>query len=175
MLTPAQRTFIVNEQTIAPAVFNLLLNAGLGWLVFRKLERVPLWGDPSLGGDIVGTMFLLPLLTCLIVTPLVKRAARTGKVAWLSFAPAEHPILRLFPRSIWLRSLLLGFASLLLCGVPLIGLLSLLGVESWSVGVTVIAKGLYAALDAALVTPYVAMYALASGEEPATATQPTAR
>jgi hypothetical protein len=175
MLTPAQRTFIVNEQTIAPAVFNLLLNAGLGWLVFRKLEGVPLWGDPSLAGDILGTMLILPFLTGLIVTPLVKRAARTGKVAWLSFAPSEHPILRLFPRSVWLRSLLVGFASMLLVGVPLVGLLSLLGVESWSVGTTVIAKGLYAALIAGLVTPYIALYALASGEEPAAGAEQAAR
>jgi hypothetical protein len=64
MLTPAQRTFLVNEQTVAPAVFNLILNAGLGWLVFRHLERVPLWGDPSLAGDIIGTMLILPFLTC---------------------------------------------------------------------------------------------------------------
>ena len=56
-----------------------------------------------------------------------------------------------------------------------IGLLALLGVEGLSVGTTVIAKSLYAALIAALVTPYLALYALASGEEPAAGTEQAAR
>jgi hypothetical protein len=175
MLNAAQRTFIVNEQTIVPAVFNLALNAGLGWVVFKKLEQVPLWGDPSIAGDVVGTLFFLPFLTCLIVTPLVKRAARTGKVEWLSIAPGEHPVLRLFPRSVWLRALLVGLASVVLFGLPLLGLLALLGVEGWSVGTMVSAKGIYAALIAALVTPYLALYALAGSEEPATPSQQPAR
>jgi hypothetical protein len=175
MLNAAQRTFIVNEQTIVPAVFNLALNAGLGWVVFKKFESVPLWGDPSIAGDIVGTLFFLPFLTCLIVTPLVKRAARAGKVEWLSIAPGEHPVLRLFPRSVWLRALLVGLASVVLFGVPLLGLLALLGVEGWSVSTMVSAKGIYAALIAALVTPYLALYALAGGEEPAAPREQPAR
>jgi hypothetical protein len=175
MLNAAQRTFIVNEQTIVPAVFNLALNAGLGWVVFKKFESVPLWGDPSIAGDIVGTLFFLPFLTCLIVTPLVKRAARTGKVEWLSIAPGEHPVLRLFPRSLWLRALLVGFASVVLVGVPLIGLLAVLGTASWSVGTMVIVKSIYAALIAALVTPYLALYALTGGEEPAAPSEQPAR
>jgi hypothetical protein len=175
MLNAAQRTFIVNEQTIVPAVFNLALNAGLGWVVFKKLEQVPLWGDPSIAGDLVGTLFFLPFLTCLIVTPLVKRAARTGKVEWLSIAPGEHPVLRLFPRSVWLRALLVGLGSVVLFGVPLLGLLALLGVEGWSVGMMVSAKGIYAALIAALVTPYLALYALTGGEDPAAPSEQPAR
>lgn len=175
MLNAAQRTFILHEQTIVPAVFNLALNAGLGWVLFRQLQQVPLWGDPSLAGDIVGTLFFLPFVTCLVVTPLVKRAARAGKVQWLSIAPGEHPVLRLFPRSLWLRAAFVGFGSVLLLGAPLIGLLAALGVEGWSVGTTVIAKGLYAALIAALVTPYLALYALAGGDAPAAASEQPAR
>lgn len=175
MLSPAQRTFIVNEQTIVPAVFNLALNAGLGWVVFRKLEQVPLWGDPSIAGDLIGTLFLLPFLTCLIVTPLVKRAARSGKVDWVSFAPSEHPVLRLFPRSVWLRAALVGFGSVLLFAVPFLALLSAIGVEGWAPMTMVIAKGIYAGLIAALCTPYLALYALATGVEPAAGNEQPAR
>jgi hypothetical protein len=169
MLNAAQRTFITNEQTIAPAVFNFLLNAGLGWVLFRHLQLVPLWGDPSIAGDIAGTLFFLPFFTCLIVTPLVKRAARAGKVEGLAIAPAEHPLLRLLPRSIWARAMVVGLASVVLLGGPLIGLLSVLGVEGWSVGTAVTIKGIYAALIAALVTPYLALYALTRDSEPAPA------
>ena len=160
MLNAAQRTFITNEQTIVPAVFNLLLNAGLGWMAFKHLEQVPLWGKESIAGDIVGTFFLLPFFTCLIVTPLVKRAARAGKVEWLGIGPQEHPVLRLLPRSIWARAVLVGFACVVLFGAPAIALLSVLGVQGSSVGTIVIAKGIYAGLIAGLVTPVLALYAL---------------
>lgn len=169
MLSDAQRTFITKDQTIAPAVFNFVLNAGLGWAVFRHLQEVPLWGDPSISGDIVGTLFFLPFFTCLIVTPLVKRAARAGKVEGLTIAPAEHPLLRLFPRSIWARALVVGLASVVLLGGPLIGLLSVLGVQGWSVGTAITIKGIYAGAIAALVTPYLALYALTRDGEPAPA------
>jgi hypothetical protein len=167
MLNAAQRTFITNEQTIVPAVFNLAFNAGLGWMLFRHHQLVPLWGDPSIAGDILGTLFFLPFFTCLIVTPLVKRAARTGKVEWLAMAPREHPLLRLLPRSLWARAAVVGLACVVLFGPPSIGLLSLLGVEGWSVATAVTFKGIYAALLAAVVTPYIALYALTSGQEPA--------
>lgn len=167
MLNAAQRHFITAEQTIVPAVFNLAFNAGLGYLLFRHLQLVPLWGDPSIAGDIVGTLFFLPFFTCLIVTPLVKRAARSGKVEWLSIAAREHPLLRLWPRSVWARAVVVGLACVVLLGPPSIGLLSLLGVEGWSLTTAIVFKGIYAGLLAALVTPYFALYALTNEPQPA--------
>jgi hypothetical protein len=160
MLNPAQRAFITNEQILVPAVFNLALNAGLGWVLFHKHVPVPLWGDPSIANDIIGTLFFLPFFTCLVVTPLVKKAAQAGKVEGLAITPAEHPVLRLLPRSVWARAGFIGLACVVLFAPPSIGLLTAIGMQGWSIGTAVIFKGVFAGLLAALVTPYLALYAL---------------
>lgn len=165
MLTPAQRTFLTHQQIIAPALFNLALNAGLAWLLFRNHTPIPLWGDPSIAGDLLATLFLLPFFTCLAVTPLVRKAARDGKVAPLAIAPRQHPVLRLMPRSIWARAGLVGLACLVLLGPPSLLVLSLLGIDNVSLAAAVPFKGLFAALLGALVTPLLAMYALARDEQ----------
>lgn len=165
MLTPAQRSFIRNEQTIVPALFNLALNAGLAWLLFRKHSPVPLWGDPSIAGDLLGTLFLLPFFTCLAVTPLVRHAARAGKVARLEIAPREHRVLRLMPRSVWARAALTGLVCTVVIGPLSILLLSALGIESLSLATAIPFKGVFAGLLAALVTPLLALYALARDEQ----------
>lgn len=164
MLSPSQRTFLTREQIVAPALFNLALNAGLAWLVFRNHTPIPLWGDPSIAGDLLGTLFLLPFFTCLAVTPLVRRAARAGKVDRLDIVPGQHRVLRLLPRSIWARAALAGLVCLVLFGPPSVLLLSALGIESFSLATAVPFKGVFAGLLAALVTPWLALYALARDE-----------
>lgn len=164
MLTAKQRSFLTLEQTIGPALFNLGLNAGLAWLVFRKHAPVPLWGDPSIGGDLLATLFLLPFFTCLAVTPLVRRATASGKLEPLGVAPSEHRLLRLMPRNSWARAGLAGLTCLVLLGPPSILVLSALGIESLPLSTAIPFKGVFAALLAALVTPPLSLYALARDE-----------
>ncbi len=166
MLTQSQRSFIALEQIVIPALFNLGFNAALGWVMFRSHTPVPLWGDPSIGADILGTLFFLPFFSCLIATPLVKRAARLGKVDRLTIAPEQHWLLRHLPRSLWVRSSLFGLACVVLFGPPSIGLLALLGLDSWSLSAAVPFKGVYAGVLAALVSPAIALYALSRHELP---------
>lgn len=164
MLTPKQRTFLTREQTIGPALFNLALNAGLAWLVFRKHAPVPLWGDPSIGGDLLATLFLLPFFTCLAVTPIVRRATAAGKMEPLAVAPSEHRLLRLMPRNSWARAALAGLTCLVVLGPPSVLVLAALGIESMSLAAAIPFKGVFAALLAALVTPPLSLYALARDE-----------
>ena len=178
-LTPAQRRWFALEQVLVPTLFNLAFNAALGWATFRAATPVPLfarpsiWTDllrPSIGGDILGMLFFLPGFTCLIATPLIKRAARLGKVQRLSIAPEQHWLLRRMPRGLWSRSGFIGLACVLLFGPVSIGLLALLGLDAWSLSAAVWFKGLYAGLLAAMVSPLIALYALSLHEsEPAPA------
>lgn len=179
MLTPAQRRWFLLEQIVVPTLFNLAFNAGLGWLTFRMQTPVPLWSvpsmwtdllKPSVGGDILGMLFFLPGLTCLIGTPLIQRAARLGKVERVGITPEQHWLLRHLPRSLWFRAAFIGFGCVLLFGPVSIGLLLLLGLNAWSLSAAVWFKGVYAGLLAALVTPPIALYALSRHErEPAAA------
>jgi hypothetical protein len=166
MLTPAQRTFIAVEQIILPFVFNLVFNAALGWYLFRTHVPVPLWGDPSIGADILGMLFFLPFFTCLVGTPLINRATRLGKVDKLTIRPEQHWLLRHLPRSLWVRSILIGAACTVALGPLSIGLLALLDMYSWSLMAAINFKGVYAGILAAVVTPPIALYALSQHEAP---------
>jgi hypothetical protein len=166
MLTPRQRTFITVEQIIVPFLFNLAFNAAFGWYAFRAHVPVPLWGDPSIGLDILGMLFFLPFFTCLVGTPLINRATRLGKVDKLTIAPEEHWLLRHLPRSLWLRSIGIGVACVVALGPVSIGLLALLDLHSWTLSAAIPFKGVYAGVLAAIVTPPIALYALSRHEAP---------
>src|SRR5690606_13950680 len=69
----AHRRFLLLEQGVGAAVFNLLLNGAIAYFVARSLDTVPLWGgDVSIAGDTIFTTFLLPFFTCLFVTRLAR-------------------------------------------------------------------------------------------------------
>jgi hypothetical protein len=80
-LTPAQRRFVLLDNVVGPFVVNLLINGVIAWLLFRKATHVPMWGQSSIAGDTIANAFLLPAITCLIVTPLARGRVRTGRVA----------------------------------------------------------------------------------------------
>src|SRR5205823_4376911 len=98
-MPPAVRRYLLLEQGVGAAVFNFVLNAAIAWAMFRSVDVVPLWGQQSIMGDTIGTCFLLPLLTCLIVTRLVRGHMRAGKVASLGWTRASHPVLGWLPRT----------------------------------------------------------------------------
>ena len=89
-LSDRHRRFLLLEQGAIPTVFNLLLNGLIAWGLFRSSPAVPLWGESSLGVDLLATAFLLPFLTCLIVSSLVARHVRSGKVPPLPLAQLPH-------------------------------------------------------------------------------------
>lgn len=178
MLTPAQRRWFLLEQIVVPTLLNLGFNAFLDWLTFRAQTPVPLWSvpstwadllKPSLGGDVLGMLFFLPGLTCLIGTPLIQRAARLGKVERLRIAPEQHWLLRHLPRSVWFRAGFIGLGCVVLFGPVSLGVLALLGLDAWSLSAAVWFKGVYAGLLAGLVTPPIAAYALTRHEREAEA------
>jgi hypothetical protein len=163
-LSEAQRKYLVHEQIIGSALFNLMLNAGLAWLGFRHHDAVPMRGDPSILNDAIGTAVLLPLLTCLIVTPLVRKRVRSGKLEPLIELPPGYDMLHWLPSWSFFRGLVLALLCLAWVTPLYLGLLFLCGVESMSVGGFVVVKGLYAAIMAAQVSPAIALYVMATTE-----------
>lgn len=157
-LGAAQRRFLWIEQGAVPFAVNVVLNAAIGWAMFRGVAAVPLWGVSSIGGDTLGTSFFLPAITCLIVTPLVRGQARRGA------APVFGPLagwLRPFQRPLPLRALALGLACIPLAGGAAVALLAVLGVGALDFAPFLAWKALYAGALAALVQPAVALLALA--------------
>jgi len=168
-MSPAVRRYLLLEQGIGAAVFNFLLNAAIAWAMFRSVEVVPLWGQQSIMGDTIGTCFLLPLLTSLIATRLVRGHVRMGKVAALGWTRASHPVLGWLPQSTARRGVVLGLACIaLLAPLAFLGL-RLFGVASLPFWRFIAFKGAFAGVAAALVTPLVALWVIAEvpvpGEE----------
>ena len=66
MLSDRHKRFLIIEQGIVPTIFNFVVNGIICWTLFRTAELVPLWGESSVGIDLLVTAFVLPFLTALI-------------------------------------------------------------------------------------------------------------
>lgn len=158
-LSAEQHRFLWIGQSLVPFAINVLLNGAIGWAMFRGVETVPFWGEASIGGDTLGTSFFLPAITCLIVTPLVRGQVKKGAAP--AFGGPLAGWLRPFQRGLALRAVAFGLACVVVAGAPAVLLLSALGIEALDFGPFLGWKALYAGGLAALVTPAIALLALA--------------
>ena len=158
-LSAEQRRFLWIGQSLVPFAINLVLNGAIGWAMFRGMEQVPFWGQSSIGGDTLGTSFFLPAITCLIVTPLVRGQVRKGAAP--AFRGALSGWLRPFQRPLGLRACAIGAVCVPLAGGLAVVSLSVLGIEALGFAHFLGWKALYAGVLAALVTPLIALLALA--------------
>jgi hypothetical protein len=159
-LSDRHQKFLVIEQGAVPTVFNFALNGAIAWALFRSAAEVPLWGESSLGVDLLATAFLLPFLTCLIVSAIVARHVRDGKVPPLG--AAQLPQTGWFERSALQRALVLGAAGVVFGALPLVWVLSMAEAQPLAVSEFVTFKAVWAALLALVVTPVVGWWALAN-------------
>ena len=162
MATDAKRYLYV-EQPIGAFVVNLVLNALIAWGVFRGLPAVPLWGETSIAGDTVATSFLLPFLSVLIATPLVRRDVRHGKPPAASLrrlAPSR------WPHGLVARALALGLAGLALAAPIAIATLAGAGVTAIAMPGFIAVKAAFAALLGALLAPTIARAAVTERPPP---------
>ena len=159
-LSEKHRSWLIREQVIAPAAINFVLNAGIAWLIFRGRGVVPLWGEGGIAPDAIATLFLLPFLTCLIVTPLVRRALRAGKVPPLDGVIGLPAVILRLPRALLGRAAVLGLGGVAV-GAPLVLGAAALAGGALAVPTLVLAKGVYTGALAALVGPLIALRTLA--------------
>lgn len=157
-MSPAHKRFLLLEEGLGSVLVNLLLNGVIAYLMFRSAVSVPLWGQQSIAGDTIGTTFFLPLFTCLIVTPLARRQVHAGRLEPLDGTPLG--LAWLPARAFW-RGAVLGVLSVILVAPPTIMLLSALGVTQQSFWGFVLFKAVFAAALGAVVTPLIALWAIA--------------
>jgi hypothetical protein len=166
-LAPAHRRLLVLDLGLGAGLFNFALNAAIAWLVFHSTERVPLWGETSVAGDTLITAFVLPFLTCLIVSRSVRRQVASGRVPRLE--SAGGPLASWARLSPLARGALLGAASVPLTAVPVVAALGWSGLEGFRLWPFIGFKAAFAAALAVLVTPLVGWWALARASGPADA------
>ncbi|HEX5631907.1 MAG TPA: hypothetical protein VFX50_01725 [Gemmatimonadales bacterium] len=158
-LSAEQRRFLWLGQAAVAFGVNVVLNAAIGWAMFRGVATIPLWGASSIGGDTLGTSFFLPAITCLIVTPIVRGQVRKGEAP--AFEGALAGWLSPFQRSLPLRAAALGLVSVPLAGGAGVALLCALGVGALDFAPFLGWKALYAGVLGACVQPAIALLALA--------------
>jgi hypothetical protein len=181
-LSPAQRRWIYVNALLVTAVINLLVNAGIAWLSSAGEHRVPLWSvplveKPSTVIDTVGTFFLLPLITCLLMTTAVRYEIGSGRLLPLESSGAARALLDRLPRTRFRRGAVLGALCVVALGPVAILVLSAIDFSGITTGQFVLYKAALGVVLGALVTPVIAMLAMADGvveREPAVSTPQTA-
>ena len=158
-LSPTQRAYVFVACLVIPSVANFVINGLLAWLMFSE-DPLPVWSaGPSAGSDLIGTCFFLPLITCLIVTPLTRRRVHAGLVERLP-AEARPGWARTLPSATFARALVFGVVTLLVVGSAVGATLWLLG---WTeVGLTsfVFWKAVFSVVLGWLVTPGIGVAGL---------------
>ena len=156
-MSPVHKRFLLLEEGVGSVIVNLFINGVIAFLMFRGAASVPLWGQQSIAADTIGTTFFLPLLTCLIVTPLARRQVRAGRFEPLAGMPVG---LQWLPaRTLW-RGAVLGVVTAIIVAPPAIAALTLLGVSQQSFWGFVAFKAAFAAELGAVVTPLIALWAI---------------
>ena len=161
-LSRSQLNYALVGFVLVPAIANFVINGLIGWAMFRNANIVPLWGlGPSVGPDLLGTCFLLPLITCLIVTPMTRRHVQQGTVESLPELEVVLHWARGAFRPVLQRGALVGLASVVVVGSVVVAALSTLSVSELALQPFLILKTTFSVLLGLVVTPLIGFLALA--------------
>lgn len=162
-LSASQRHWIVVNALAVAAVINAFLNGVIAWASARGTDEVPFFaatGETSVITDSLGTLFVLPFITCLLLTTVIRRELREGKLEPAAIVfPVELAASRL------LRGMSFGALTLSLLGLPVALVLVLSGVGDMSPDGFVAYKAVFGAVLGAIVTPVIAAWAMADPVE----------
>ena len=162
-LSDAHRRFFMMDQFVVAFFVNVVINGVIAWLILREHAAIPLWGDASMGPDLLATGVLLPFLLCEIVSRVIARQVESGKLAPLE--AQQIPERGLHRRSVHVRALVLFAFGTACFSAPLVVLLDLADAQPVGMGAFVAFKAVWAGLLAAMISPPTAWWALASASE----------
>ena len=163
-----RRWLLLNTIVIA-AVVNAVLNALIAWGSAASEDEIPLLAvpfveGPSLITDTVGTFFILPFLTTLVITTTVWHELREGRIARLSKRTVG--LLARLPRTRVRRGAYFGAITALVLSPPAVLILALRDPGDVSVGDFVLFKAIFGVVLGAIVTPLIALAAMTDEPPP---------
>jgi hypothetical protein len=163
-----RKWLLLNAIAIA-AVINGGLSALIAWGSAANEEEIPLWAvpfveGPSLAVDTIGTFFILPFLTTLIITTVVWHEVREGRLAPLSRRTAG--LLSRLPRTRVRRGAYFGAICTLVMAPPAVLVLVVRDPGDVSVGDFVLFKAIFGIVLGAIVTPPIALAAMTDEPPP---------
>src|SRR5262245_8997741 len=118
-LTVEHRRWLFLNAVVIAAIANGILNALIAWGSAASENEIPLWAAPLVGGpstivDTVGTLFILPFLTTIIVTSVAWHEMREGKLAALLIDRKADPLLARLPATRVRRGAYFGLLTVVL-------------------------------------------------------------
>lgn len=164
-LPASHRRWIILRALLATAASNVVINAVIAWLSVRGQVTVPLWGVPlvetSIFWNVVGTLFLLPLITCLLVTNVLWRDVRLGSLTSVSHLRSAYHWLAVLPPDRLRRGVAFGAIAVATLAPILTVAPVVLGFPELTRGQFVVCQAAFAVAIGAVVTPVIALYAMA--------------
>jgi hypothetical protein len=151
---------LIGQSCIGAAIANAVINGALGWGATRELAVFPVWHVPGVAADIAGTAFGVTFGTCVFMALQVPFDVRRGKLSEVPLSPGVASLLARFPRSMLTRGLGLGLLSVPLFAAPLIAALAVIGADSMQSKQYVMLKAVFAAVEGAVITPFLVLAAL---------------
>jgi len=159
-LSDRHRRLLLVEQGSHALLINLVLNGVIAWALLRGNDVVPLWGEVSMGVDLLATGVLLPVGMCEIVSRIVASQVRSGKLPALERNQVAGN--GMHRRSIHLRAFVLAIFGLVGVSLPLVFLLDAANAQPVPFNSFVAFKAAWAGILAMILSPIVAWWALSS-------------
>lgn len=163
-LPAPHRRWIVLNALLATALINLIVNSLIAWLSVIGQDDVPLWARPlsetSLIADTLGTIFVLPLITGVLVTAAIRRDLRSEALRPLKLDHPHGRRLAAVPNGPFGRGLRFGALAFALLALPVAGALIAVDPGSLTKAEFVSFKAGFAICLGALVTPLIALSAM---------------
>jgi hypothetical protein len=144
---------------------NVVVNAVIAWLSVAGQGSVSMWGAPlietSIFWNVVGTLFLLPLITCVLTTTAIRADIRHGSLPPLTGLRSTHPWLATLPSPRWRRGVAVGALAVATLAPPLVLALVAFDPGDLDEGQFVLCQTVFAVLLGIVVTPPIAVLAMA--------------
>jgi hypothetical protein len=164
-LPAANRRWLITRALIATAAINVVVNAAIAWLSVAGQGSVSMWGAPlvetNIFWNVVGTLFLLPLITCMLTTTAIRADIRSGSLPPLTGLRSTHAWLASLPSARWRRGVAIGALAVAALAPPLVLALVAVGPGELDEGQFVLRQTVFAVLLGVVVTPPIAVLAMA--------------
>lgn len=159
-LPPDVIRYLLIGQVFIPIFINAGITFGIGWITFRHQATVTVWVlDKGAVTDFLGACYLLPAITCLIATPIVRGQVSRGEASSLT-PDVTGTWVRHFRGSLIWRATKWGLTGLMLLVGPVNAGWFLVGADTVSTSWFLFAKVTFATLLGCIVTPLIAIVAM---------------
>ena len=159
-LPPDVIRYLLIGQVVIPIFINAAITFGIGWITFRQQATVTVWVlDKGAVTDFLGACYLLPAITCLIATPIVRGQVARGDVPALT-VDMTGTWVRFFRGGLIWRATKFGLTGLISLIGPVMATWSLFGSDTIATFWFLLFKVAFATLLGCVVTPLIAIVAM---------------